>query len=118
MNKNSQSFKEFYSTINFKFTIVCFSETWVDDISFSKVRIFNFHVTRSYIKQQKNRKGTEVCIFVHENLSSKLREDLGINCDAIQSLSIQISSTKSKNIILNTIYRPPNFLDFETTKNV
>ena len=44
---------------------------------------------------------------MHENLSFKLREDLSINCDAIQSLSIEISSTKSKNIILNTIYRPP-----------
>ena len=45
---------------------------------------------------------------MHENLSFKLREDLGINCVAIQSLSIEISSTKPKNIILNTIYRPPN----------
>ena len=45
---------------------------------------------------------------MYENLSFKLREDLSINCDAIQSLSIEISSTKSKNIILNTIYRPPN----------
>ena len=45
---------------------------------------------------------------MHENLSLKLREDLSINCDAIQSLSIEISSTKSKNIILYTIYRPPN----------
>ena len=45
---------------------------------------------------------------MHENLNFKLREDLSINCDAIQSLSIEISSTKSKNIILNTIYRPPN----------
>ena len=49
-----------------------------------------------------------VCVFLHENLSFKLREDLSINCDVIQSLSIEISSTKSKNIILNTIYRPPN----------
>ena len=45
---------------------------------------------------------------MHENLSFKLRENLSINCDAIQSPSIEISSTKSKNIILNTIYRPPN----------
>ena len=53
---------------------------------------------------------------MHENLSFKLREDLSINCDAIQSLSIEISSTKSKNIILNTIYRPPdgNIKQFET----
>ena len=45
---------------------------------------------------------------MHENLSFKLREDLSINFDAIQSLSIEISSIKSKNIILNTIYRPLN----------
>ena len=45
---------------------------------------------------------------MHENLNFKLREDLRINCDAIQFLSIKISSTKSKNIILKTIYRPPN----------
>ena len=51
---------------------------------------------------RKNRKGGGVCVSAHEN------EDLSINCDAIQSLSIEISSTKSKNIILNTIYRPPN----------
>ena len=45
---------------------------------------------------------------MHENLSFKLRDDLSINCDSIQSLSIEISSTKSKNITLNTIYRLPN----------
>ena len=54
-----------------------------------------------------NRKGG-VYVFVHENLSFKLIEDLSINCDAIQSLFIEISSTKSKNIIFNTICRPPN----------
>ena len=46
--------------------------------------------------------------FAHEHPSFKLREDLSINCDGIQSLSTEISSTKSKNIILNTIYRLPN----------
>ena len=41
-------------------------------------------------------------------LNFKLREDLSISCDAIVSLSIEISSTKFKNIILNTICRPLN----------
>ena len=45
---------------------------------------------------------------MHENLSFKLREDLSRNCDTIQPLSIEISSTKFKNIILNTIFRSPN----------
>ena len=45
---------------------------------------------------------------MHENLSFKIREDLSINCDVIQSLTIEISSAKSKNIILSTICRTPN----------
>ena len=73
----------------------------------AKIRIFNFQVIRSYIKQKKIVREGEFVFSVHENLSFKLREDLSINCDGIQSLSIEISSTKSKNI-LNTIYRPPN----------
>ena len=40
MNKNLECFKEFYSIINFKFSNVCFSQTWIDDISFSKNSIF------------------------------------------------------------------------------
>ena len=54
MNKNFQYFKEIYLTINFKFSIVSFPETWVEDISFSKIQIFNFQVIRSYIKQNKS----------------------------------------------------------------
>ena len=38
-----------------------------------------------------------------ESLSFKLREDLSINYDAIQSLSNGISSNKFRNIIINTI---------------
>ena len=108
MNKNFESFKKFYSKINFKFSIVCFSETLVDDISFSKNSNFQLSSYQVLHQTRKNCKGGGVCVLMHENLSFKLREDLSINCDAIQSLSIEKSSTKSKNIILNTIYRPPN----------
>ena len=108
MNKNFESFKEFYSKIKFKFSIVCFSETWVDGIPFSKNSNFQLSGYKVLHQTRKNRKGGGVCVFVHENLSFKLREDLSINCDAIQSLSIEISSTKSKSIVLNTIYRPAN----------
>ena len=45
---------------------------------------------------------------MHENPNFRLREDLSIKRDAIQSLSIEISSNKSKNIILNPVYRSPN----------
>ena len=60
MNKNFESFKEFYWNINFKFSIVCFSETWVDDISFSKNS--NFQLSGYHALHQKC-KGGGVCVF-------------------------------------------------------
>ena len=49
----------------------------------------NFQLSGYQVIHQtkKNRKGGRFCVFVHENLSFKLRKDLSINCDAIQSLS-------------------------------
>ena len=67
MNKNFESFKEFYSTINFKFIIACFSETWVDDISFSKKSNFQLSGDQVLHQTRKNSKGGGVCGFVHEN---------------------------------------------------
>ena len=97
INKNSKSIKEFYSTINIEFSIVCFSETWVDDIYFTENSNFQLSGYKILHQTRKNRKGVGFCVFEHENLSFKLREDLRLNCDAIRSLSIEISSTKSKN---------------------
>ena len=43
-----------------------------------------------------------------ESFYCKTRQDLSINCDAIVSLCLEITNEKSKNIILNLTYRPPN----------
>ena len=45
---------------------------------------------------------------MQESLSLRLREELSINCETIQSLSTEMSSTRSKNIAYDTIYRPTN----------
>ena len=47
-------------------------------------------------------------ISVHELLSLKRRKDLGINPEAVESLSIEILNEICKNVILNTISRPQN----------
>ena len=46
--------------------------------------------------------------FVKESLCCITGQDLSINCDAIESLCLEITNEKSKNIILNLTYRPPN----------
>ena len=38
----------------------------------------------------------------------KLRNDLSISCEDIESLSVDILNSQTRNIIFNAIYRPPN----------
>ena len=56
MNKNFESFKEFYLKINFKFGTVCFSEAMVDDISFRKNSNFQLSGYQVIHQTTKNRK--------------------------------------------------------------
>ena len=95
--------KNFIRQLTSNLAFCVFSETWVDKISFSKSSNYQLLGYKVLNRARKNGKGGEVCDFVDESHSFKLREDLNINCDAIQSLFIEISSTKSKNTILSTI---------------
>ena len=60
--------------------------------------------------------GGGVAIFVHESLCYTKRNDLCINCEAIESLSIELSNNDVKNIIFNIVYRPANG-DLEVCEN-
>ena len=55
-----------------------------------------FHQYRQY------RRGEGVYLFW------KTRQDMSINCDAIESLCLEMTNEKSKNVILNLTYRLPN----------
>ena len=93
MNKNFESFKEFYLTINL----------WVDNISFSENSNFQLSGHKVLHQTRKICKGGGVCVSVHKSFSFSLREDLNINSDAILSLSVEISITKSRCIMVNFI---------------
>ena len=47
-------------------------------------------------------------VFMKESFCCKTGEGLSINCDAIESLCLEITNEKSNNIILNLTYRPAN----------
>ena len=47
-----------------------------------------------------------IVIFLRDSLQYKIR-DLSVNCDNIESLSIEIVNDHSKDI-LNVVYRPPD----------
>ena len=46
-------------------------------------------------------------MFIHNSLNYKSRNDLSVNTSDNESLAAEIINKKTKNIIVNVIYRPP-----------
>ena len=109
-------FAELYKLLSFKFSIICFSETWSNDENLDKNSLFQLEGYSLLHENRKYRRGGGVAIFVHESLCYTKRNDLCINCEAIESLSIEIRNNDGKNIIFNIVYRPPDG-DLEVCEN-
>ena len=116
LKKNFEDFKELYKTLNLKFSMVCFSETWADDNKLENDSLIQLPGYNVLHQIRKNRRSGGISIFAQESLSFKRRQDLGINSEAVKSRSIEISNKKCKDIILHTIYRPLNG-NIETCEN-
>jgi exonuclease III len=75
----------------------------------------------TFVSKNRNHKnGGGVGMYVSNKLNFKMRPDLSVSeTDIIESIFVEITSTIGKNIIIGTIYRPPNgnFEIFETKLN-
>ena len=72
-----------------------------------RTRIIFYQAINFFYQYRQYHRGGGVCLFVKESFCCKTRQDLAISCDAIESLCLEINE-KSKSIILNLTYRPPN----------
>ena len=112
------------SSLDFFFSVICFSETWFDDLDNSAYGLpdcISRHQVRSDCR------GSGVSIYIHSSLKFKERPDLSIISKDIETLTQEILSDKTGNILVNVFYRPPvgqyeqfeNFLTifFSWTKN-
>ena len=87
--KNFESFKELLVNLNTTFSIICFSETWLNttDIGSS---LYELPQYKSIHQIRNHSKGGGVSIYIHENLSFKVRNDLSVNCMDVESLSVEV----------------------------
>ena len=90
LRKNFEDFKELYQTLDLKFSILCFSETWADDNKLENDSLMQLPGYNVLHQTRKNRRGRGISIFAHESLTFKRQLDLGINSEAVESLSIEI----------------------------
>ena len=99
------NFKLFFSTLAFSFSVICFSETWLDEVGNSLYELPNC-ISKHQVRDDRKEGG--VSIYIHNSLSFKVRSELCINSIDIESLSIELSMDNKGNTFVNVLYRPPN----------
>ena len=87
-----------------KIDIILIVETWLTKTSEKKLHLdgYDYHG-----KIRKNKKGGGVGILINKNLKYKVRPDLYIDNEHFENVSIELKTDLS-NIIISSIYRPPN----------
>ena len=99
--------KNYLNSLDHKFTIIALTETWLNNNDYDNFEIPGYKSTKLL---RQNKKGGGICIFSRNDLKFKLRNDLVFedDTDDTENLFIEIINGKFKNIIIGTIYRPPN----------
>ena len=96
----------FFSTLGYSFSVICFSETWLDDTDNNSLYELPNYISKHQIRD--DRKGGGVSFYIHNSLSFRVLPNLCINSTDIESLSIEISSNDQRNTLVNVLYRPPS----------
>ena len=58
-------------------------------------------------KTRKNKKGGGICIYTHKSIYFKIKNDVDLFNDEIETASVEIFNNNLKNFIITGIYRPP-----------
>ena len=67
INKNFEAFTEFYSKLNYIFSVICFSETWASEENINKNSTFQLKSYNVIHQVRNSRKGGELCIFIQSH---------------------------------------------------
>ena len=107
LSKNFEDLKFFLSQLCYQFSVICLSETWCkEDMKKNSVyQLPNYKIV--YQNRACKDKGGGLCMYIHDSLKFKIREDLSLNTNDIESISVEIEQQKKKNFIVTTLYRPP-----------
>ena len=105
LSKNFDNLETLLCTLNFPFSIIGISETWLHNNSPPVFNIPNYNMIRA---DRKGGRGGGVAYYIHESINFKQRNDVHI--DGTEDLFIEVKRQNTKNVILGLVYRPPNYL--------
>ena len=89
----------FLSNLNFSFSIICFSKTWLND---SNVDNSNYELPNYVsIHQIRNHyKGDRVSVYIHKSFDFKTKNDLSIDNKDIESIGVKLLYKKGETVYL------------------
>ena len=108
MKANLTSFEICLQNLEFEFSVIGITETWLTDSNSDLYNINGFNFVETH---RTGRSGGGVGIFLRNNILYQIRSDLTLNNEFSESIFIEIDKdlfTKNRNIIIGVIYRPPN----------
>ena len=94
IKKNFENFKLFLSSLSFDFSIICFSETWLDESSLTSQSLYELPHYKSIHQIRNYGKGGGFSIYIKDSINFKPRPDLSINNTDVQSISIELLCKK------------------------
>lgn len=107
LNKNIDSITNYLETLNHKFPLLAFSETWLkdDNTSPALTNIDGYNLAHD---DRHGKKGGGVALYISTELNYSIRTDLRFPTNQnYETLFIELE-TKPKNTIVGVIYRPPD----------
>ena len=107
--KNLEYFSRFLKSLNYTFTVIGISETWLKETNANCFDCDGYQ--HEYLCRPSGRRGGGVSLFVKENIDYIRRYELSRMEDCLECLFIEIPCSHSglnKNCIIGTVYRPPN----------
>ena len=112
---NIKSLPKHYNELNLyldslkvKFSFIALTETWLSEGTEELYGVHNYHVENRF---RKGRKGGCVTLYINENISYIIRNDLEFFDSEMESLFIEVDSNvfqTSSNIIIGIVYRMPD----------
>ncbi len=107
LNKNLDSITDYLKTLDHKFPLLAFSETWLNDNNSlpSLNDIPGYTVAHCH---RRFKRGGGVALYISNEFNFKIRHDLNLtNCEDYESIFVEIESYP-KHTIIGVIYRPPD----------
>ena len=106
--KHLYDFELYLSGLGIRFTVMSFSEMWLNSTNCSLYNIEGYNVESAY---RSCRRGGGVSLYIREHVVYAPRTDRNSFNDLMESMFIEIDkkfTDKKSNAIIGIIYRPPN----------